>query len=84
MGREVERHNWQEYLKEFNERNRWRMSQLSITRQAVPPQIERDLSLSGICVRLCGDGAPQVEISLASQNSGTCHLTRSIGIDEKV
>ena len=78
MGREVERHNWQEYFKEFNERNRWRLSELQIREGEGSPQIERNLSLAGISVRMRGEGAPEVLVSLASGSSGTFQLTRTI------
>ena len=84
MGREVERHNWPEYFKEFNERNRWRLSELQIREGEGSPQIERDLTLAGISVKMRGEGAPEVEISLASGSSGTFQLTRTIPFVRRV
>jgi hypothetical protein len=78
MGREVERHDWPEYFKEFNERNRWRVSEFQIREGERSPLIERDLSLASISVKMRGEGAPQVEISLVSGSSGTFQVTRSI------
>lgn len=59
MGREVERHNWPGYFKEFNERNRWRLSELQLREGEGVPQIERDLSLSGITVKVRGKVRPK-------------------------
>jgi hypothetical protein len=78
MVREVERHNWPEFFKEFNERNRWRLSELQIREGEGSPQIEKDLSLAAITVKMRGEGAPEVEISLASGSSSTFQLTRTI------
>ncbi len=84
MLREVERHDWPEFFKEFNERNRWRLSQLQVREGEGSPQIESDLSLAGITVRMRGEGAPEVEISLASGSSGTFQLTRTIPFVRRV
>ncbi len=84
MRREVERHDWPEYFKEFNERNRWRLSQLQLREGEGSPRIESDLSLAGITVRMRGEGAPEVEISLASGSSGTFQLTRTIPFVRRV
>ncbi len=84
MGREVERHNWPEFFKEFNERNRWRLSQLQLREGEGSPQIENDLSLAGITLRMRGEGAPEVEISLASGSLGTFQLTRTIPFVRRV
>jgi hypothetical protein len=84
MGREVERHNWPGYFKEFTERNRWRLSELQIREGEGTPQSERDLSLASITVRMRGEGAPEVEISLASGSPGTFQLTRTIPFVRRV
>lgn len=84
MGREIERHNWPEYFKEFNVRNRWRLSELQIREGSGSPQIERDLVLAGISVAMRGEGAPRLEISLASGSSGTFQLTRTIPFVRRV
>lgn len=84
MRLEVERHNWPEFFKELNERNRWRLSELQIRGGERPPQIERDLSLAAISVRMRGEGAPEVEISLASGSKGSFQLTRTIPFVRRV
>ncbi len=89
MRDDIQREQWDEYIKEFSERNSMRPTRLEVMGQ--PGAFESDfwleggLPLAGISLEPEGEGAPQIEIMLGGEaNHAARHMTHTVSGVQRV
>lgn len=66
----IERENWKEFLKDFNQRNALRATRLEILGSDIGAEtVEETLPLTGITLEEKGSDAPKVEIMLGGETA---------------
>lgn len=89
MRDDIKQEQWDEYIKEFNRRNRMRSTRLEVMGEAGAFEsdfwLEGGLPLTGISLEPEGEGAPRVEIMLGGEaNHVARHLTHTVSGVQRV
>jgi hypothetical protein len=80
MNEVIERKEWDNFIKEFNERNALRATRLEVVGGEIGVQEEEELlPLTGISLETRGDDAPRIEIALGGETAKEeRHMTHMI------